>query len=229
VKAKRPLLTGPNELRFEVSTVFAVDDDPWVRVMARDVAASVDLPVECYATGEEFLAAYRPERPGCVVLDVRMPGMSGLDVQRELLARQATIPIIMITGYADVSMAVEALRAGAVEFLEKPFSAQTLIERIQVAMEADRYRRYAAARFAAFTERVLRLTQREREVLGLLVEGRPNKAIARQLALSCKTVETHRAKLMYKTGVESLAELIRFGLQLQGGAGAEAAATSSDE
>jgi two-component system response regulator DctR len=126
-------------------------------------------------------------------------------------------------------MAVEALRAGAVEFLEKPFSAQTLIERIQAAMGADRYRRYAAARFAAFTERVVRLTQREREVLGLLVEGRPNKAIARALALSCKTVETHRAKLMHKTGVESLAELIRFGLQLQGGPDPERAAAAANE
>jgi len=221
VKPKRPLLAGPDELLFELSTLFAVDDDPWVRAMARDVAASVELPVECYANGEEFLAAYRPERPGCVVLDVRMPGMSGLDVQRELLARRARIPVIMITGYADVTMAVEALRAGAVEFLEKPFSSQTLIERIQTAMHADRYRRHAAARFAAFTERVVRLTQREREVLGLLVEGRPNKVIARQLALSCKTVETHRAKLMNKTGVESLAELIRFGLQMRGGPVAE--------
>ena len=195
-------------------TVFVVDDDPAMRAIVRNAAASVRLAVECYGKGADFLAAYDPDRPGCLVLDVRMPGMSGLELQTRLAARHAQIPIIIVTGYADVSMAVQALRAGAMDFIEKPFSSQALVERIQEAVERDRRLRRATVRFADFTIRVHRLTQRERQVLALIVEGRANKQIADRLALSRKTVETHRANLICKTGVESLAELIRFGLQL---------------
>lgn len=195
-------------------TVFVVDDDPAMRAIVRNAAASVRLAVECYGKGADFLAAYDPDRPGCLVLDVRMPGLSGLELQTRLAARHAQIPIIIVTGYADVSMAVQALRAGAMDFIEKPFSSQALVERIQEAVERDRRLRRATVRFADFTIRVHRLTQRERQVLALIVEGRANKQIADRLALSRKTVETHRANLISKTGVESLAELIRFGLQL---------------
>ena len=185
-----------------------------MRAIVRNAAASVRLAVECYGKGADFLAAYDPDRPGCLVLDVRMPGLSGLELQTRLAARHAQIPIIIVTGYADVSMAVQALRAGAMDFIEKPFSSQALVERIQEAFERDRRLRRATVRFADFTIRVHRLTQRERQVLALIVEGRANKQIADRLALSRKTVETHRANLISKTGVESLAELIRFGLQL---------------
>jgi len=185
-----------------------------MRAIVRNAAASVRLAVECYGKGADFLAAYDPDRPGCLVLDVRMPGLSGLELQTRLAARHAQIPIIIVTGYADVSMAVQALRAGAMDFIEKPFSSQALVERIQEAVERDRRLRRATVRFADFTIRVHRLTQRERQVLALIVEGRANKQIADRLALSRKTVETHRANLISKTGVESLAELIRFGLQL---------------
>jgi two-component system, LuxR family, response regulator FixJ len=214
--SKSPLRGADEQGSPRLSTVFVVDDDPAVRALVRGAAISVHLEVECYARGTDFLRAYDGTRPGCLVLDVRMPVMSGLDLQAELAARGIEIPIIVVTGYADVSMAVQALRAGAMDFIEKPFGSQTILERVQEAVALDRQKRQVIERFADFSGRLRRLTQREREVLALLVEGRANKQIAEQLALSRKTVETHRANVMSKTGAESLAELIRLGLQASG-------------
>lgn len=196
------------------STVFVVDDDPAVRAMVAKVARSVDLETEGFGSAAEFLAAYDPDRPGCLVLDVRLPVISGLELQARLAARHAMLPIIMISAYADVGVAVQALRGGALDFMAKPLSGQALSERIQEAVAIDRRQRSAAARFADFSSRVMLLTPRERQVLALIVDGHGNRQIAEVLALSCKTVETHRANLISKTRVQSLAELIRFGLQL---------------
>jgi FixJ family two-component response regulator len=196
------------------STVFVVDDDPVVRAMVAGVAESAELQTEGFGSALEFLAAFDPDRPGCLVLDVRLPGISGLDLQARLRARHIMLPIIMVTGFADVTTAVRALRAGALDFLEKPLSGQALLERINEAVGMDRHQRQSAARFADFSARVVKLTPRERQVLTLIVEGRANRQIAEALVLSRKTVETHRANLISKTGVESLAELIRFGLQM---------------
>ncbi|MGH7788872.1 MAG: response regulator transcription factor [Candidatus Binatia bacterium] len=194
-------------------TVFIVDDDAAVRALVRGVAQSVGLVTESFAGGSEFLGAVDGERPGCVMLDLRLPGMSGFEVLAELRGRDVHMPAIVMTGYADVGVAVKAMRAGAHDFVEKPFGGQAILERIQAAVEIDRQRRRATARFAEFTIRLIRLTPREREVLGLIVAGHTNNDIAHELTLSRKTVETHRANLMAKTGVDSLAELIRFGLQ----------------
>lgn len=196
------------------STVFVVDDDPVVRAMVGAVAESVQMQAEGFGSALEFLAAFDPDRPGCLVLDVRLPGISGLELQARLRARHAMLPVIMVTGFADVSTAVRALRAGALDFMEKPLSGHLLLERINEAVHMDRTRRHMAARFADFSARVVKLTPRERQVLTLIVEGRANRQIAEALVLSRKTVETHRANLISKTGVESLAELIRFGLQM---------------
>jgi RNA polymerase sigma factor (sigma-70 family) len=190
-------------------TVFIVDDDRGLCEALTYLLESVHLNCESYSSTHEFLDAYDPQRPGCLVLDVRMPGMSGLDFQNELAARNSTLPIIMITGYADVSMAVRAMKAGAIEFLEKPFGDQVILESIQQAIERDRQARLREAERAKFGTRLARLTHREREVMDLLVAGRSNKEIAAELQVSRKTVETHRANLMNKTGARSLAGLIR--------------------
>jgi len=198
-------------------TVFVVDDDPVVRAAVRVAAESVRLAYEGYAAAATFLAALDPARPGCLLLDVRLPGMSGLELQAEVTARGATWPIVFITGYADVATAVRVLRAGAVDFLEKPITGGVLVERIQQAVALDGVRRAAATHLAALRDRLASLTPREREVLGLIAAGQASKAIATSLTLSRKTVETYRAKLMLKTGASSLAELIRLGLLLDRG------------
>ena len=191
------------------SMVFVVDDDPAMRRSLRWLIESVGLGVATFETGEEFLQAYDGHEPGCLVLDVRMPGMSGLDLQAALAARNLSLPTIVITGHADVTMAVRAVQNGALDFLEKPFSDQVLLDRIRQAIEIDRasrarreYQRHIAARIA-------RLTSREQEVMHLVVQGKSNKEVAGSLALSPKTVEVHRAHVMEKMEVDSLAELIR--------------------
>lgn len=198
-------------------TVFVIDDDAVVRAAVRAAAASIDLAVEEHARAAPFLAALDLARPGCVVLDVRLPGQGGLEVHAELTQRGALWPVLFISGYGDVSTAVQVLRAGALDFLEKPIAASVLVARLQEAVQLDRTRRAAAQRRQALTGRLARLTPREREVLGLIAAGQASKAIAESLALSRKTVETHRAKLMVKTGAGSLAELIRLGLLLDRG------------
>ena len=194
-----------------------MDDDPAVRDAVRQVVLSVGLSVETYSTSQEFLDKYDPSRPGCLVLDVRMPGRSGLDLQRELSQRGVALPIIIITGYADVYLAVRALKAGAVDFIEKPFSSQVLLERIEEAIEKDRQARKENAKRAEFTARLESLTPRERQVMDLVVDGQPNKAIAAELGLSLKTVEGHRAHVMEKMKVGSLAELVRLSVTAQSG------------
>ncbi len=190
-------------------TVFVVDDDPAMRQSLRWLIESVNLSVETYAAAQEFLAAYDPSRSGCLVLDVRMPGMGGLDLQDELRSREIEIPIIIVTGYAEVPTAVRALKGGAVDFIEKPFSDQLLLDRIQQAIASDRQARARQAERAELSARVAQLTPREREVMQLVVGGSSNREIAAELGLSVKTVEVHRARVMEKMKVDSLAELVR--------------------
>lgn len=188
-------------------TVFVVDDEQPVCESLRWLLEPLRLNIETYASARNFLSVYDPARPGCLVLDVRMPRMSGLELQEELSARQIRLPIIMITGHGDVPMAVRAMRAGAVDFIEKPFNEQTLLERIQHALAADARQRREDAECKAVRERIKALTAREREVLERIVAGKSNKLIASELGISTKTVEAHRAKVMEKMGAHSVAEL----------------------
>jgi RNA polymerase sigma factor (sigma-70 family) len=193
--------------------VFVVDDDPAMRDSLRWLLESVGLQVQTYATAAEFLAGRDPSTPGCLVLDVRMPGMSGLDLQEELRRRHTDLPTIVVTGHAEVPMAVRAVKAGAIDFIEKPFSDQLLLDRVRQALEIDRQEREARARREEARRRVGHLTPREREVLDLVVAGRANKEIASALGLSPKTVEVHRARVMEKMEVDSLADLIKVAMQ----------------
>jgi len=196
-------------------TVFVVDDDPAMRDSLRWLLQSVGLPVQTYAAAEEFLEHYDATWPGCLVLDVRMPGMSGLKLQDVLAARHIQLPVIVVTGYAEVPTAVRALKTGAIDFIEKPFSDELLLDRVRQAIEADRQTREAEARRAAAMERFTSLTPREREVMKLVTAGKANKVIAAELNLSPKTVEVHRANVMKKMEVDSVADLVRASLLLQ--------------
>jgi two-component system, LuxR family, response regulator FixJ len=193
-------------------TVFVVDDDRAMRESLSWLLDSVGLHVRSYATAADFLADYDPAQPGCLVLDVRMPGMSGLDLQAELARRGVELPTIVITGHAEVSMAVRAVKSGAIDFIEKPFSDQLLLDRVRQALEMDRQAREVRTRRDDARRRLATLTAREREVLNLVVAGRANKEIASELGVSPKTVEVHRAHVMSKMCVDSLAELIRLTL-----------------
>jgi two-component system response regulator FixJ len=190
-------------------TVFVVDDDRAMRDSLRWLLESIGLSVRTYPTAADFLREYDASQPGCLVLDVRMPGMSGLDLQAELMRRGGGLPTIVITGHAEVPMAVRAVKAGAVDFIEKPFSDQLLLDRVRQALEIDRQDREVRRRREDAQRRLEGLTAREREVLGLVVAGKANKEIAADLGLSPKTVEVHRAHVMTKMDVDSLAELIR--------------------
>ena len=194
------------------STVYVVDDDPAMRSSLRWLIESVGLIVRTCASANEFLRTYQPNDPGCVVLDVRMPGMSGLELQAELAARKIYIPILIITAYAEVPLAVRAMQAGAFDFIEKPFSDQTLLDRIRAAVTHDEAARRRRASRADVIVRLRLLTGRERDVLDRVVTGKSNKLIASELELSTKTVEVHRAHLMEKLKVDSLADLIRLWL-----------------
>ena len=195
-----------------MSTVFIVDDDAAIRRSLRFLLESSGLSVETYGTAEAFLDRYDPGRPGCLILDVRMPGMSGLHLQEELCARGAILPIIIITGYGEVPMAVRALQKGACDFIEKPFSDQVLLESVRNALARNlEQRRRQAERHAALAL-LSRLTERERAVLGGVIAGKPNKVIAHDLGLQVKTVEAHRARVMKKLDAGSLAEVLRLTL-----------------
>lgn len=200
------------------STVFVVDDDEAVRNSLRFLLKSVGLATQTLASAREFLDSYRPQQPGCLVLDVRMPGMSGLELQQQLNLRGAVIPVIFITGHGDVPMAVEAMQQGAFDFLQKPFRDQDLIDRIQRALERDSRNRAALAQHARIHERLESLTAREREVMALMVRGLANKVIAADLGISQRTVEIHRSRVMDKSGAASLAQLVRMTLDLESGA-----------
>ncbi|MGH8865236.1 MAG: response regulator transcription factor [Burkholderiales bacterium] len=191
------------------STVFVVDDDEAVRASLRLLLKSLGMPAVTYGSAAEFLAQYDPEQPGCIILDVRMPGMSGLELQDELNRRGAIIPVIFVTGHGDVPMAVEAMQHGAADFLQKPFSDKDLTDRIQRALSADLKNRAVLGEKDQIRARLAALTSRERQVLRLVVLGKPNKVIAGDLGISQRTVEIHRAHLMEKMGATSIAHLVR--------------------
>jgi RNA polymerase sigma factor (sigma-70 family) len=201
-------------LKEPAPVVFIVDDDEAVRDSLRLLLKSVGLNPLPLASAQEFLDVYDPAHPGCLVLDVRMPQMSGLEVQEQLNLRGAVIPVIFITGHGDVPMAVEAMQAGALDFLQKPFRDQDLIERIQRALEKDRTNRAALSQRGVLRERLESLTPREREVLSLVVAGKPNKIMAADLNVSQRTVEIHRSRVMEKMGAASLAQLVRMMMEL---------------
>jgi len=192
-----------------VPIVYVIDDDDAVRDVLRWLIESVGLQVESFARAANFLEAYQPARPGCMLLDIRMPGLSGFDLQEELANRQISIPIIVITGYAEVAMAVRALKAGAFDFVEKPFNHQILLDRVRAAIEVDQKAHQTRLQRAEGAARLARLTPRQREVLDLLMAGKPSKAIATELGLSRKTVDVHRAQIMGRMEAESLAHLFR--------------------
>jgi len=189
--------------------VFVVDDDQAVRKSLVWAIESIGIPVEAYASPREFLDAYDPARPGCLVLDVRMPEMNGLELLDALKARGRTIPVIMITGYGEVSTAVRAMKGGAADFLEKPFSNQLLLERIQECLRQDARARREDAASQATRARLATLTRRERQVMALLLNGQSNKAVAQVLEISTKTVEIHRANVMRKMEAKSIASLVK--------------------
>jgi FixJ family two-component response regulator len=189
--------------------VFVIDDDASLRRAIQRVLGSVGLHVELFGSAREFLAANRPDAPSCVVLDVRLPGMSGLDLQRELTSAGIHIPLIFITSYGDIPMSVRAMKAGAVEFLTKPFRDQDLLDAIQLALKRDRFRRESEADVQWLRERFESLTPREREILPLVVSGLLNKQIAASIGTSEATVKVHRSQLTRKMGAQSLADLVR--------------------
>ena len=191
------------------ATVFVVDDDAATRDSLNDLIRSVGLRVELYASAQDFLRSEHPDVPGCLVLDVRMPGLSGLDLQRRLTEAGVSMPIIFISGHGDVPMTVRALKAGALEFLTKPFRDQDLLDAIQQALDRDCQARDERAATEAVHRRFASLTPREREVMAKVVEGLLNKEIAAELSTSETTVKTHRRQVMEKMGANSLPELVR--------------------
>ncbi len=194
-------------------TIFIVDDDPAIRLAMQALMDSVNLRHEIFSSGDEFLERVTEPRPGCLVLDIRMPGLGGLELQEELIRRGNELPIIFVTGHGDVPMAVEAMQKGAIDFIQKPFRDQDLLDRINDALKTDRERRESQEQHSKVTERVQRLTKREREVFDLVVTGKPNKVIAYELGVSQRTVEIHRARVMEKMQARSLADLVKLHLQ----------------
>src|SRR2546425_585279 len=193
--------------------VFVVDDDPSVRRAIQRLVESVGLQVELFASAQEFLRSKRPDAPSCLVLDIRLPGISGLDFQRQLAEANIHIPIIFITAHGDIPM-IRAMKAGAVEFLTKPFRDQDLLDAIQIALERDRTRRVEETEVAKLRERYESLTPREREVMSLVVSGLLNKQIAAEIGASEATVKVHRSQLMRKMGAESVADLVRMAAEM---------------
>jgi FixJ family two-component response regulator len=194
--------------------VFVIDDDASMRDALNSLIRSVGLPVELFGSSQEFLQRKRSDVPSCLVLDVRLPGRSGLDFQRQLTKANIHIPIIFITGHGDIPMSVQAMKAGAVEFLTKPFRDQELLDAIQIALERDRIRVEQESEIAVLRQRLDSLTPREQEVLPFVISGRPNKQIAADLGTSEITIKVHRASVMRKMHAESLVELARMAARL---------------
>ncbi len=194
------------------ATVFVVDDDQAMRNSLKWLIESVGLTVRTYASADDFIKDYYPGRAGCLLLDVRMPGMSGLELQEQFLEQQIKIPIIIITGHGDVPMAVRAMKAGAVDFIEKPFNDELLLESIRNALIKDVGQRTAQSARADIATRLVHLTPREHEVMEMVTSGRANKDIAKTLGVSSKTVEAHRARVMEKMQASSLAELVKMAI-----------------
>ena len=191
------------------ATVFIIDDDRSVRTSLAWLVESVDLAAESFESAAAFLEVFDPGRPGCIICDVRMPGMSGLDLQEKLRASGSQMPMIIITGYGDVPSAVRAMKAGAVDYLEKPVTDQVLLDHVVRAIERDALARRERAKHAGIEERLGRLTRREHEVMSLVIEGNSNKEIAVILGVSVKTVEAHRTQVMRKTQARSGPHLVR--------------------
>lgn len=193
----------------EAPLVFVVDDDPSVRSSLKFLIGTVGLQVETFDSADAFLRRQSPDAPSCLVLDVRLPGLSGLDFQLELAARNIRIPIIFVTGHGDILMSVRAMKGGAVEFLTKPFRDQDLLDAIRIALERDRARREQEKEAAQLQQRFASLTPREQEVLSMVVSGMLNKQIAGRLGTAENTIKVHRSRVMEKMCARSLAELVK--------------------
>lgn len=202
-------------MKEKTACVIVVDDDDAVRLSLKMLLKSVGQQAEAYASAQDFLDAFDPEQPGCLVLDIRMPGMSGLELQERLNQMHAITPIVFVTGHGDVPMAVEAMQNGAVDFIQKPFRDQDLLDRVNQAIEKDRENRRSLLARDEIRRRIGLLTPREREVLDLVTKGKANKVVAGDLNVSQRTVEIHRARVMEKMQASSLAHLVRMVLEAE--------------
>jgi len=198
--------------RDQVPIAYVVDDDESIRTLWRWLMESNGIAVRTFATAAEFINAYSPDASGCLVLDLRLPGMSGLELQEYLKQKGVEIPIVIVTGHGDIPTAVSAMKGGAVDFIQKPFSYREALAIIQGAFQRDAEARAKRTRRLAVSGRLAALTDRERDVLRCIIEGKPNKIIAVELDISLKTVEFHRSKLMEKMGADSVAELVQLAL-----------------
>ncbi|MBT8141535.1 MAG: response regulator transcription factor [Gammaproteobacteria bacterium] len=199
----------------EEQFVYVVDDDDAVRDALGMLLESVDIPHQTYNNGLEFLETYDSSLRGCAVVDIRMPGMNGLELQKQLNLKHSTLPIIFITGHGDIPMAVEAIRNGAIDFMRKPIREQDLLDRIQEALSIEENQHEHQMRRVKQQEALSSLTKREREVFDLVAEGKANKVVAQDLGISERTVEVHRSQAMRKLGARSLAELVKIKLEAQ--------------
>ena len=206
-----------SENSFSKATVFVVDDDQAMRNSLKWLIESVGVSVESFASADEFLAHHQPGRAGCLVLDVRMPGMSGLELLEHLASENMRIPAVIITGHGDVPMAVRAMKSGAVDFIEKPFNDEALLDAIRRAITFEEQQRSQYSENRQIQERLAHLTPREHEVMDMVCDGRSNKEIANILGVSAKTIEAHRARVMEKMQAGSLAELVRMSLAVNNG------------